>query len=133
VRTHLFIPLISLTLVGSPILPRTRNAAQEFEKKDQSAQNVLTNFASIVMNLIAMGANPHDKPTLVQGGCAIVAGITNIAQEAFKLIKKEELQNLDQDQIATILYKKLQEKHIPELIADHIVRSTVKKQLLNDF
>lgn len=132
-RICLLIPLLSLTLLSSPILSHTRKATQEFATKDESAQTILTNFASIVMSLIAMGSNPHDKPTLVQGGCAIVTSITNIAQEAFKLIKKEELKNLNQDQIAEILYKKLQEKNIPELIADHVVRSTVTKQLLKTF
>lgn len=99
------------------------------DKEDKTAQVVITNFASMIMNVIQMAANPHNPQTLVNGGCNIIAGIANIAQEACKMVEQGIASS---DEIAEVFYAKMIELGVHEEIASHISRSQLKQLLMSN-
>jgi hypothetical protein len=94
--------------------------------QDQTVQVVLANFAQMIINLITMAGNPHDPATLVENGSSIINSITNIAQEALKLV---ELDKLNEDEISEALYNKLIELKVHEELAAHITKLSLRQEL----
>lgn len=89
----------------------------------QTDQVVISNFANMLMSIIQMAANPYDPQTLAQGGCNIVSGIANIAQQACKMVQRGEIA---EDQVADFFYAKMIELGVHEQIAQQITRSSLR-------
>ena len=129
-RIHVLLVFLVTSTFYIGLFSHPRKTTDTSTKKDHTAQTILANFANIAMSIIAMGSNPYDKTTLMQGGCNIVASLTNIAQEAFKLIDKEELKRANREELSQILYKKLHEIGLPEQIAEYVSTNAAKKRFL---
>lgn len=121
---RLLLALVIATSTYSAAEPeKCQNCTQ---KQDQTAQVVISNFANMVMNVIQMVANPHDPQTLASGGCNIIAGIANIAQEACKMVEQGEATS---DELAEVFYAKMIELGVHEEIALHVRKSLLREML----
>lgn len=96
------------------------------EPENHMAQVVIANFAQIAMNFLQIAGNPRDPVAIVNGGCNIIASIASIAQEACKQAKFD---NIPDDQLAEVIYKKLLEQNVHEIIGKQISKSALKHTL----
>jgi len=114
---NLNILLLLAAFFTPSVAAQPRNGTKQQKPQDQTAQVVLSNFAAMFMNIIAMAGNPHDPATLVQGGQGIVQGLANIIGTALKMVPKEEV---SPSEVADLVYKKLMELNIHQDIARQV-------------
>lgn len=121
--------IIALVLVMAPAYAQKRNAPlMQPPQQDQTPQVILSNFANVAQSIIMMGCNPHNPQVLGVCGCNIVASLSNMVAQAFKLLKPEEC---TQDQIAKIVYERLIALNMQKLVTEHVVqRALLRKALL---
>jgi hypothetical protein len=117
----IFVACMSVSVQAEP------EKCQNCQKQDEiTNQVVISNFANMIMSIIQMAANPYDPQTLAAGGCNIVSGIANIAQQAAKLVQQGEI---SEDQVAAHFYAKMIELGLHEQIAQQVSRSALRTMI----
>jgi len=117
--------LICCLVTSAQAAPRPQQAGhhQGKPKEDKEQQNMagvmVANISQIIMNIIAMITNSHNPQSLVAGSCGIVNGISNIVQEAVKMVREEQIPEAE---VAQFIHRRFMELGFQSLVEQDIVR-----------